>query len=520
VDCVAVRAALDGSVLVLDGIEKAERNVMPLLNNLLENREMALEDGRFMVASKHYDELIAQHGGTDVNNLRLIRTSDRFRVIALGLPVPAYRGNTLDPPFRSRFQARDVGSLSAGSQLREIQRISRDNVQPESVQALTQCGGVLSELRHAPGSTPLSVLPELPQGIEETAGRLWQLLPSLNPQVVFELHYPFSALLRRSTTDERSSVLDSIMARFGFLRMCDAVPGTAAASVLTGEMSSGTQRFQASEEFRVGSVERLADVNAVVQLVPLTGGNEVSIVVPAGLGTLANPAMLHSERAVASATAARVPFVVTTSAADEFARMVLAHALGDVCLIGEKGGGKSALVGFFARSFGYQVEHVPLYKDMSARGLLQRRSTRPNGDTLWEDSSLIIAAITGRLAILDGIEQLPASSLATLQQLVQDREVSLPNGSRLMDMDRFEALVVREQARGNGVSRQELLARGVRLIHPSFRIIALARPAGSGATGMGGSWQDWLGMYMLSMYLCIYVYLSAKVPICENACEK
>ena len=34
-----------GSILVLDGIEKAERNVMPLLNNLLENREMALEDG-------------------------------------------------------------------------------------------------------------------------------------------------------------------------------------------------------------------------------------------------------------------------------------------------------------------------------------------------------------------------------------------------------------------------------------------------------------------------------------------
>ena len=39
VDCAAVRAATMGSVLVLDGIEKAERNVMPLLNNLLENRE-------------------------------------------------------------------------------------------------------------------------------------------------------------------------------------------------------------------------------------------------------------------------------------------------------------------------------------------------------------------------------------------------------------------------------------------------------------------------------------------------
>jgi hypothetical protein len=54
------------------------------------------------------------------------------------------------------------------------------------------------------------------------------------------------------------------------------------------------------------------------------------------------------------------------------------------------------------------------------------------------------------LAVLDGIEQLPASSLATLQQLVQDREVSLPNGSRLMDLERFDALVARESARAGG----------------------------------------------------------------------
>ena len=40
-----VRAALLGRVLVLDGLEKAERNVLPTLNNLLENREMALVSG-------------------------------------------------------------------------------------------------------------------------------------------------------------------------------------------------------------------------------------------------------------------------------------------------------------------------------------------------------------------------------------------------------------------------------------------------------------------------------------------
>jgi len=39
---------------------------------------------------------------------KIVRVSEDFRVIALGLPVPKYQGNPLDPPLRSRFQARDV----------------------------------------------------------------------------------------------------------------------------------------------------------------------------------------------------------------------------------------------------------------------------------------------------------------------------------------------------------------------------------------------------------------------------
>jgi len=53
-----VRAAVHGRVLVLEGIEKAERNVLPLLNNLLENREMQLDDGRFLVSPSRYDKLL------------------------------------------------------------------------------------------------------------------------------------------------------------------------------------------------------------------------------------------------------------------------------------------------------------------------------------------------------------------------------------------------------------------------------------------------------------------------------
>ncbi len=49
---------MEGRILVLEGIEKAERNVLPVLNNLLENREMQLDDGRFLMAPDRYDKLL------------------------------------------------------------------------------------------------------------------------------------------------------------------------------------------------------------------------------------------------------------------------------------------------------------------------------------------------------------------------------------------------------------------------------------------------------------------------------
>ena len=126
-----VRAAIHGRVLLIDGIERAERNVLPTLNNLLENREMGLDDGRFLVSPATYacfpaPQLCTTHGrmcmcfmrhgahvcarydalvaeGTSEEELarrKLVRVHPDFRVVALGLPVPPYPGKPLDPPLR------------------------------------------------------------------------------------------------------------------------------------------------------------------------------------------------------------------------------------------------------------------------------------------------------------------------------------------------------------------------------------------------------------------------------------
>ena len=63
------KAALNGSVLLVDGVEKAERNILPILNNLLENREMQLDDGRFLVAPQRYDQLLQKYSKAGVLTL-------------------------------------------------------------------------------------------------------------------------------------------------------------------------------------------------------------------------------------------------------------------------------------------------------------------------------------------------------------------------------------------------------------------------------------------------------------------
>lgn len=86
-DQAAVRAALEGKVLIIDGMEKCERNVLPVLNNLLENREMHLEDGRFLVSPKRYAHLLKDHTKEKLNELGLVAVHEDFLVIAIGLPV-------------------------------------------------------------------------------------------------------------------------------------------------------------------------------------------------------------------------------------------------------------------------------------------------------------------------------------------------------------------------------------------------------------------------------------------------
>lgn len=87
------------------------------------------------------------------------------------------------------------------------------------------------------------------------------------------------------------------------------------------------------------------------------------------------------------------------------AELLLSHSVHDFCIIGPRGCGKTILVEKLGQILGYEVEPIMLYQDMTARDLLQQRTTLSNGDTVWKYSPLVEAALSGKMAVLDGIHR-------------------------------------------------------------------------------------------------------------------
>nr|XP_009670755.1 PREDICTED: von Willebrand factor A domain-containing protein 8 isoform X1 [Struthio camelus australis] len=445
-DQCAVRAATEGRILVLEGLEKAERNVLPVLNNLLENREMQLEDGRFLMSAERYDKLLQEHTKTELDAWKIVRVSEDFRVIALGLPVPKYSGNPLDPPLRSRFQARDVYHLPFKDHLQLLYSIG-SNISTERISQLLSFATTLCSQE----SSTLG-LPDFPLDSLWAAVRILDSFPMMSVQRVVERLYPYNIFLRK---EGRTAVKDTLK-RF---ELQDSKSHLLPRRITKVESVHGNKTFKADVTVQIGETE-------------------VMFQVPAGTGPLKQHSGSDS-------------FIRTPSHDQLLAEMMQSHMVKDMCLIGGKGCGKTVIAKEFADILGYSIEPIMLYQDMTARDLLQQRYTLPNGDTAWRPSPLVTAALEGKLVILDGIHRINPGTLAVLQRLIHDRELTLYDGTRLLREDRYQHLKEELQ-----LSSEKLQERSIFPIHPSFRIIVLAEPP-----VIGSSTQQWLGPEFLTLFL-------------------
>ncbi|XP_041978858.1 von Willebrand factor A domain-containing protein 8 [Aricia agestis] len=432
----AVRAAIEGRVLVIEGIEKAERNVLPVLNNLLENREMHLEDGRFLVPAARYDKLLEEHGKEEISKWRLVRVDEAFRVIALGLPVPRYTGQPLDPPLRSRFQARDVATVGYGEHLAtltsELPRVDSNKLERVLSAAYALTSTELQQIS----------LPDFPIDNLHAAAAILEKVPNIPVHKLLYYLYPYNSFLSKDHVKNVKDIFANL-------------------NVDTEEKCNIVLKD-------IKRKENKADVVLEVN------GVKSELTVPCGR---------RREQKAAK------KFVRTDFQTQLLNELLLSHSVGDFCIVGPKGCGKSLLVSQLSSLLGYAVEPIVLYQDMTARDLVQQRTTLENGDTVWRNSALVEAALHGHMAVLDGLHRIHASTLAVLHRLVHDRELQLHDGTRMLRHDRYDDLVA------SGLSPQELDESGVKRIHPAFRIVALAEPP---TTGRG---QQWLSPEILSLFV-------------------
>ena len=369
VDSAAVRAVKHGRILILEGIEKAERGIMPVLNNLLENREMNLDDGTHIVHPHRYELL----DGTEAETKSFIPAHKNFRVIAIAAPVPPYPGYPLDPPFRSRFQARFVDPMGALLALQGIQDSESAAILAlplyQKLRDIIASTQIASEARHSLDAVARSTLPAFPQTALAKVTALLSMFPPpdvLSPEQLARLvlsihpaliHSPFIAWAMLSHQFE-----DAGLGELGSPNMADIEDGTG----LLG--------------YRLSHIDRVDERTASVAFESPTG-KAIAISVPGGPhGYLTFP--FASPELLGFVPSARFMGLLTS--------LLQTHALGwDIsyappALPSTASCSTTLLVRTFAAVLGYEVEDVHMYKELGGRELIMRRKIEDGGATSWE----------------------------------------------------------------------------------------------------------------------------------------
>jgi MoxR-like ATPase len=506
VDQPPVKAALNGSVLILDGIEKAERNVLPILNNLLENREMGLSDGRFLVAADRYDKLLDGTLSSETSNSGLERVHPDFQIIALGLPIPTFPGFPLDPPLRSRFQARYVSNPPPLEQLRSLARrrhartaqketfsvLSKKTEPLSDVSSFIALSETIESFRNDDGPLASKSILHVPYETIANASKYMELFPEMPAHEALTISgWPYNLF---DIDTSQSAVLDTAIRQI--FDLTTKSPYTFSTAIKSSEEDDVTHLI-------------FLNNNSKDQSYGLTCRNDnqtVPVLIDAAqIDNLLLPKNANNTNNLKN-TFTKVPEIEKA-----LTELMQGYALNrDLCVVGLAGSGKTRLVDFFCKELKHKSTLVNCYRDMSARDLLLKRTTDDNGSTTWEMSPLLNGALNGEIVILDGIHRLEPDTLAVLHSLLTHREIDLADGRRLLRHDRFDN-VQKLHCNNKPIESPNDILR----VHPSFRVVALANTPSRNGDGN----EDWINSEVLTMFHFVSLPKPSKqsvVNILEN----
>ncbi|CAO1629064.1 unnamed protein product [Sympodiomycopsis kandeliae] len=529
IDGPVVRAMKNGSVLIIEGVQRAERNVMPLLNNILENREANLPDGTQLVPLNRINTLKQDDTKADT---KFIPVHPNFRVVALGLPIPPYKGLPLDPPFRSRFQSRWVESLVAASTPNQLPSYT---IQPNLDQArqfsinlaqrlhdfsslvryhdaFARGGDILPETERLP-TMPSTMLPLL-EDIVQLFPPVQPLVPALpqqsTPQAKVEKEYPPPQDGALQVADYRRKLVEAreqeTLSKFPpprpqgkIAHQTVALLGTAWPQLYTVDetrrniadnllqslsldhgIGAGPEEVDSSTGllgYNLESIERLSDIQSRITFTHQANPtNKVAIDAPSGplphntLPRLGQSVQLNGQTITVTP---RLLSILTTMAqlhatGRDFALLPSAFATKQKGTRPQSSSSTSTAIALFGSLLGYPVESIWLWKDVGGNELIMKRVTTESGDTTFEPSPLLKNASEAKIVHLAGIDLL-GPTLGSLSTLIQDRTLELWKGGRATLLEAEGAKFPLEQTLPSKVGLGALTP-----LHPSFRLIATA----------------------------------------------
>uniref|UniRef100_A0AC35UHP4 VWFA domain-containing protein n=1 Tax=Rhabditophanes sp. KR3021 TaxID=114890 RepID=A0AC35UHP4_9BILA len=450
-DLCAVRAAVNGRILVLEGIENAERNVLPILNNLLENREMQLECGTFLMSASKYDKLRKDYSEQELKEMKLERVHPDFSVIALGLPVPQFKGQLLDVPFRSRFQCKTVDSLTY-EKLNSIITTTYKNIDETKLKAVLSVAYTLNMSKDDPSK--IIDLPLFPIDSILKVSQLWNNNPKLSAYQILETCYPSTVILKTKQKTVYSDYLES----FGVSTKLDEEPlnelnksSDSFISTISNENLLARMKETYQElDFCLLGEKGSGKTTLLLELAKRVNSEVTSLVLYQDI----NSRDLIQERRI----------LENGDTAWEDSLLVKACKKGDIFILDgiervHSRVGKNKTVDRFLQLTNRPRHYIQLHRDSTIQSLTVQ-STIEGGILKYSDSPLVQAIKTGAVICIDEADKAPLHVISVLKSLLDtgvlylsDGRKIIPKGYPFTDKNEIET-------------------------HPDFRIIMLANKIG------------------------------------------
>jgi len=129
-------------------------------------------------------------------------------------------------------------------------------------------------------------------------------------------------------------------------------------------------------------------------------------------------------------------------------------------LIGNQGTGKNKLTDHLLELLRWEREYIQLHRDTTVSALTVQASLE-QGKVIWEDSPLVQAVRYGRVLVVDEADKAPLEVVCILKGLVEDGEMTLSDGRRIL------------RDAGSAADGDKVIA-----IHPEFKMFLLANRPG------------------------------------------